>query len=103
MVAATDTVRLGGGRRGAWMMRVLVVDGVDAALAGASALIGAIGDDAERDSDDGEDGEENEDDHQVLPGPDPCSDVRGEASSAQPRKPLLFIRCRLAACSRLKA
>ena len=52
-------------------MRVLVVDGVDAALAGASALIGAVGDSQKRYPDNGEYGEENEDNHQVLPGPSP--------------------------------
>jgi hypothetical protein len=51
-------------------MRVLgplVVNGIEAALTSAAALIGAIGNNEKCDSDDGEDSEENEGNHQVLP------------------------------------
>lgn len=53
------------------MVRVLIVDRTGAALAGAFALVGGVGNEKKRDSDNGEDGEENERKHQVLPGPSP--------------------------------
>jgi len=44
-------------------MRALVADGVDAALAGAFALVGGVGDEEKCDSEDGEDGEKDERKH----------------------------------------
>lgn len=80
------------------ILGLLVVDGIGAALAGAFALIGAVGDHEKCDSDDGKDSEENERNHQVLPRPEPVDGVRvGRA------EPLLVMRCRLRVCSRLKA
>jgi hypothetical protein len=78
---------------------VLIVDGVDAALTGAFALVGAVGDEEECDPDDGEDGEKYERNHQQLPGPSPTV----MASRAVAASPLLLIRCRSRGCSRLKA
>ena len=87
------------------MVGVLIVDGAGAALAGALALIGGVGDEEERDSENGKDGEENERKHQVLPGPSPivACVAAPAASSAQPASLFFHIRCRLAGCSRLKA
>ena len=62
-------------------MRLLVVHGVDSALAGAFALVGAIGDNEKPNPDNGEDGEENEGNHQVLPGPNPLLACAVQASS----------------------
>ena len=59
---------LSDGRRGAWVLGSLVVDGTDATLACALALIGAVGDNKKCDSDHGKDIEENEGSHQVLLG-----------------------------------
>jgi len=78
------------------VLRTLVVHGVDAALAGAPALVGGIGNDEKGDPDNGEDGEENEGNHQLLPGPGPLL-------AARFREPVPFIRCRERVCSRLKA
>ena len=89
---------LSDGRRGAWVLGPLVVDGTDAALVCALALIGAVGDNKKCDSDHGKDSEENKCNHQVLLGASPTAWPRTGG-----RKPLLPVRCRLVACSRLKA
>lgn len=70
-----------GARRDAWVLGPLVVDGIDADLASALALVGTAGDNEKCDSDDAKDGEENKRNHQVLPGPSPLMACAREAAS----------------------
>ena len=58
------------------VLRPLVVDGIDAALASAFALVRAVGNNKKCDSDNRKDSEENERNHEVLPGAEPVGGVR---------------------------
>ena len=85
-------------RHGARVLGPLVVDGTDAALASAFALIGTVRDSEKCDSDHGKDCEENEGHHQVLPGPGPLQSLH-----TVPAKLFWYVGCRWRVCSRLKA
>lgn len=67
MGRATNAHRLGLRWCSTRTPRLLVVYGVDPALAGALALIRAVRDEEPGDADDGKDGEKNERKHKELP------------------------------------